>query len=457
MKDFKSFSFNPSKHLKEEFVSNLSGSSIIELISIILIVPALVVLRHWGSGFCIINDGCMPSRYIHWRVYMLTLSMDFLSFVLPTLTVFTVLADWTYPITVLMTFLFILIFIKRFLSSTSGPGQRNNSSLRSNVSSYRVVVMVVTCLCILAVDFEIFPRRYAKTEAYGTSLMDLGVGSFVVANSLVSRQARNIMSISLKSAMKATAPLLILGIIRILSTTGVDYQVHVGEYGVHWNFFFTLAAVSVLTHLINIHPNYCGTFALLILIAYQICLILGLNEYLLSNSRGSDIISQNKEGLFSIFGYWGMYLSGVYFGYKLLFGSVKTVSVIMARIKVFSLTIFFWLSTVILDKYVERVSRRMCNMAYVSLVLAGNFQVLAIVMLSDLLPGRGTLLLEEAINRNMLGIFLVANLLTGLVNLTVNTLSASSFASFCILLGYAGILSAIAGITCFYGIKMKFW
>ena len=35
---------------------------------------------------------------------------------------------------------------------------------------------------------------------------------------------------------------------------------------------------------------------------YQCCLIRGLNVYLLSNDRGTDLISQNKEGLFSIFG-----------------------------------------------------------------------------------------------------------------------------------------------------------
>lgn len=40
---------------------------------------------------------------------------------------------------------------------------------------------------------------------------------------------------------------------------------HVGEYGVHWNFFFTLAAVSILTSIIRIHPKYCGIVGMLVL------------------------------------------------------------------------------------------------------------------------------------------------------------------------------------------------
>ncbi|CAK7356120.1 unnamed protein product [Dovyalis caffra] len=42
--------------------------------------------------------------------------------------------------------------------------------------------------------------------------------------------------------------------------------VHTGEYGVHWNFFFTLAAVSILTSIINIPPQYSGILGVAILI-----------------------------------------------------------------------------------------------------------------------------------------------------------------------------------------------
>ncbi|XP_072973751.1 uncharacterized protein At4g17910 isoform X1 [Typha angustifolia] len=460
---------NPNKHLKEEFVSNLTGSSMLEIAALSTIFPALIVLRKWSS-FCRVNgyaraeeakkDDNLTSCRKDWRSFMVSLVMDYFCVVLPILSIITVLAEWAYVCTILLILILSICILFKRSDFCYKKGSQDSSSLKGVISSYRVFVVVVTCLCILAVDFKIFPRRYAKTETYGTGLMDLGVGSFVVVNSLVSKQARNFKSMSWTEALLSVSPLVFLGFARLISTRGIDYQVHVGEYGVHWNFFFTLAAVSILTSFISIHPKYCGIFGVIVLTGYQACLLCGLSEYLISNERNANIISANKEGLFSIFGYWGMYLVGVYLGYRVFFenhSSVKDNSIKLATAKVWAVFTLFWFSTIILDNYVERVSRRTCNLAYVTLVFAQNFQVLSILTLAELAFAKRNLVLEDAFNQNLLGSFLLANILTGMVNLSVDTLSASSITAFTILIGYSFVLSVVVGLAWFYGLKVKFW
>ncbi|KAI3716731.1 hypothetical protein L1987_67818 [Smallanthus sonchifolius] len=459
-------SFNPNKHLKEQFVSNLTGSSMLELFVLSAIFPMLILLRHI-IGICRIDHVTMDTSSNKkdtstvasrsQRVYMSTMIVDFLSIVIPITLLCTVLADWTYMNGVL--FILVLLFFAASRRHGSSWDQKEVvHSFRAHVSSYRVSMMLITCICILAVDFKIFPRRYAKTETYGTSLMDIGVGAFVFANSFVSRQARGISTMGLRSALSSTSPLLVLGFARLVSTTGVDYQVHVGEYGVHWNFFFTLAGVSVLTSIINISPKYCALVGSLVLIGYQVCLLNGLNSYLLSAERGTDIISQNKEGIYSIFGYWGLHLIGVWLGNNVLFGKNANLrSNRWARKQIWILFIFFWCLTLILDRFVERPSRRMCNVTYVTLVLATNLEMLGVIMLSDYIPGGKLSLLEQAINRNLLAFFIVANLLTGLVNLSINTLFVSPLTSLLILIAYGFIICAAAAFADYKGIKLKFW
>jgi len=84
--------------------------------------------------------------------------------------------------------------------------------------------------------------------------MDVGVGSFVLVNSLTAgnslEQLRDAASPFLHS-LKASVPLVILGLGRLVSVKATDYQEHVSEYGVHWNFFFTLACLPILSMIVH--------------------------------------------------------------------------------------------------------------------------------------------------------------------------------------------------------------
>lgn len=66
-------------------------------------------------------------------------------------------------------------------------------------------------------------------------------------------------------------------------------------------------------------------------------------------------------------------------------------------------------------------------------------------------------LLWKAINYNGLFYFLLANLLTGLVNISINTNDYSHLKSFIILVAYLAILSAGVIVTYKRSIQLKFW
>ncbi|KAJ2385300.1 Glucosaminyl phosphatidylinositol (GlcN-PI) nositol acylation protein, partial [Coemansia sp. RSA 2603] len=109
---------------------------------------------------------------------------------------------------------------------------------KSYLSIYRAEMMLLTCFCILAVDFNVFPLKYAKVETFGTSIMDLGVGSFVFSAGVVGikpflprRVNDRIVTATLGHQLRAgvwtALPLLVLGFARLLLTESIDYQKHV--------------------------------------------------------------------------------------------------------------------------------------------------------------------------------------------------------------------------------------
>ncbi|XP_024397386.1 uncharacterized protein At4g17910 [Physcomitrium patens] len=479
------YSYSPDlmKRLKEEFVSNLEGTTMREIAAMSALFPAFLLLRQCWPESSVLKPETGSSeedskssmiRTKFWRSILL----DFLVIVVPAVACLTVLADWLYTILpVTFGLLFLVLGSKRSQSSSiiGTPVEKNRNATRKiYLSSYRFVMMLVTCMTILAIDFTVFPRRYGKTETYGTGLMDLGVGSFVVANALVSRQARNLPPSKYGGVLRNTSPLLLLGFIRLIVTKGVDYQEHVGEYGVHWNFFFTLAGVSLLTSLISIKSSWCGPLGITILAVYQIVLSSGLNVYLLSPQRGQGLLSLNKEGIASTFGYWGLYLISVHLGYLLnskQTNVVQTISpssnietekkaVTLRRgvvVGIWVLDVFLWVLTVWADYFVERISRRTCNLSYVLFVLAQNFEVIGIFMLAEVLAPLREIAILNVFDRNMLPTFLLANLLTGLVNMSMYTIFVAPAKAVVVVMLYALTLVGLMGLVDVKKLKLKFW
>ena len=136
------------------------------------------------------------------------------------------------------------------------------SILKLSIKTCRLWLYMLTCVSILGVDFKIFPRYYAKTENYGVSAMDLGVGFYIVCHSM--KIIRNTDNSSIKESnheslsdrikdlpramfktIKSSSILLTIGILRLVSLKATNYVEHESEYGKHWNFLFTIVLVKV--------------------------------------------------------------------------------------------------------------------------------------------------------------------------------------------------------------------
>lgn len=347
-------------------------------------------------------------------------------------------------------------------------------------------MMIITCVAILAVDFKVFPRRFAKVENWGTSLMDLGVGSFVFSGGLVSARSilksRNSGSPTrsllqrLIASMRHSIPLLVLGLVRLYSVKGLDYAEHVTEYGVHWNFFFTMGFlppfVEIFDALAVFIPRY-EILALGVAVLYQVALeSTDLKAYILVSPRGSGLLSKNREGVFSFLGYLAIFLAGRATGIRSIpRGTSPGTSPQQARkraltalgVQAVSWAALFFLNSTFVFGYGANipVSRRLANMPYVLWVAAfNNAQVFLFCLIETLFfpsvhraSGKegeieqvsfATSRVLSAFNKNGLAMFLIANLLTGAVNLSVHTLDLHTILAMAILVGYGAVLAGIA-------------
>ncbi|KAK8065875.1 GWT1-domain-containing protein [Apiospora hydei] len=464
---------NPSnstsyKQLKEDFVSNLSGGEASEVNYVTAV--SFVAILLWSV---------LQTRQSFFKSYgPLALLVDFLLSVCAFLLAITIYADKPFLLSGLLIAPAILIYAlptniaapkrkpklppnaqsknknAKDAGVASGRGELSVLSVKPFLTHYRGSLMIMTCLAILAVDFRLFPRRFAKVETWGTSLMDGGVGSFVFSAGVVGARPllkeratgrTTPLARRLLDSMRHSLPLLVLGVIRLLSVKGLDYAEHVSDY----------AALSVLLGVI-----------------YQMVLeSTDLKAYILLAPR-TDLLSKNREGICSFIGYLAIFLAGQDAGMYMLPRKISASRAstpgaqrnsLLLRMTVWTgvwAALYYFVTNPVRGAGLD-VSRRLANLPYILWVAAtNNVTILAYYAIdafcfpafynaNDARTEREAYLTAtsrvlRAYNRNGLAVFLVANLLTGLVNLTVPTLHVGPVATMGILLGYAATVTGIA-------------
>ncbi len=509
------------KTLKEDFVSNLTGSSLSDIGVVTFIVPVCAQFLLFLPSIYLIPhtpacDLCTDTCQVSVAIYSLLQSkhhlfdrygpipfgVDFGLNVGAILLATTLYASNPSLLHVLLIAPALLLWLgpqppkKRAMkppqtktaakptSKTAAKEPLNPLPIKPFLTTYRGCMMVITCLAILAVDFKIFPRKFAKVENWGTSLMDLGVGSFVFSAGVVAARPilkervtgkKTILSSRLYTSIKHSAPLLILGVIRLISVKGLDYAEHTAEYGVHWNFFFTLAFlppfVAIFQSLFALIPSF-ELWAVLLAGLYELVLdTTALKGFILTGPR-TNLISQNREGIFSFIGYLAIFLAGQGCGTivipRNLLPANARVSPWAQRKKLLeslAYTSLAWCAGYVLTTEYHGlnlvVSRRLANLPYLFFVAAFSciqltlFCLIETVFFPEVYKAKdaeeekrvtknATSRVLKAYNRNGLAIFLVSNLLTGLVNLTVPTLHVTDVQAMGVLLAYSGVLTGLA-------------
>ncbi|UJR21958.1 hypothetical protein I4U23_025026 [Adineta vaga] len=420
------------RHRKELFVSNLNGTTLYETGSIMI-------------NICTTYFLCQILKSPNSKYGIFNFLFENIILVIPLILTTTVLSSFNDISHFILCGIVLLIYVLKSPLPVHNQQVNNQNSYSRILEHFRGQMILVTCICILAVDFSIFPRRYAKTENYGYSGMDLGVGLFAIAHGMVSSEARNKQT-KVKDLFLENFVLLLLGIIRLISIKYLSYVEHVSEYGVHWNFFLTLCFMKLIAScLLYITKNvllsiiFSLVFHELILLRY-----LQFDNYLIeSNQLRTSFIDANREGIFSLGGYVCLYLIGVYIGRLIIINEREQ------RLK--DMTLKLIVATIILCSISYNSSRKLCNFGYITSTTGLACMTLGGFCLAQcLLRRKGysteSLLLKN-VNQKGLDVFLLANVLTGVINLNINTIDTTDFVALFIIVIYMFIITTLAYVS----------
>lgn len=360
--------------------------------------------------------------------------IEYIVIVLPMILAHTILSSYIYYLNIILFIILMVILIKQYdklkiLDQLYKPNIFKNNRLWS-VSCFRGMTFIITSFCILGVDFHIFPRFLAKTERYGYSLMDTGVGLYVLVSGLVhNTSGRGFINIILDN-MKMSSMLLLLGSARYCSLKMLQYPTQVSEYGVHWNFFYTLAiskfTSSILIFLVN--SKYYLILSIMVGLVHESLLNSGVKQWVYSDAPRDTFINANREGISSCLGFVSMYIFALYLKNKLNEKSVLKVHVVTRLIL---MCIMLWFMSYVYNIY-NPTARPLANLSYCLYLEALLTTVIFVFYIFEAIFEFNDLsvpLIIASVNHNGLLYFLFTNILTGIINLCIRTFEVTTYKS----------------------------
>ena len=260
-------------------------------------------------------------------------------------------------------------------------------------------------------------------------------------------------------------PLVVLGILKYVSTQLVDYHNHMSEYGAHWNFFITLAIVQVVcgscTCFLGQRPRTIFMVGVILAIGHELALVNLVHYSWIFNLSDSTRLQSsfwiaNIEGLVSLVGYSSIFLLG-----SSLRPVINSLSVNPRRWRssalLLTLLTCVWIFCMN-EQMMSLPSRRLCNLTYIIWMSVYNMMLLilfaGIQCMTDTAAGAkphdkqeatrsSQAMIYPAIGKHGLAFFLLANLLTGLANLSLQPALMDNLRSRAILLAYTSTLCVL--------------
>lgn len=437
------------KELHKEAISNQTGSSLIEIFMSLLPLPLNLIVFLW------ISIGSNYSKKMKSPTIWMFL-LEFIVLVLPTVFNLTLLSEYSFFMCIFYLIIFICVLSWLLLNNNYVTSSNIKTKKIPHIKFYRFILNSYTVFCILAVDFNVFPRRFAKTEKYGVSIMDIGVGCYVCSNALLFNipKINSIAKYSFK-VFKQILPLLVLGIGRTYLVTKSNYHHYNFEYGIHWNFFMTLAFLKIINLLILPFISTCCLpgFATILVVVYEIILNCGLADWIMSDAPRNTFFSANREGILSLIGYEALFLYSLSIKWHLSIHMQKNYLVnntFLLLITSLSAIALFVLATIL--NYFLGVSRRLANAGYVYWILSLSFLLLFMSIISENLitirlqkfkkiyEFNEVSLIVDSTNDHLLLLFLFANVMTGVINMTIYTLKMNTVGSLFVLSLYMFVI-----------------